>query len=109
MRKASRCGSGSPVMAIIDTTSTWVEANFKETDLSHMRPGQPAELTLDAYPENPFPAHVITTIPAADREKATVQVRIGFDALDPRILPDMGVKVAFLSAAATQLPSGVPW
>lgn len=44
-------GSGSPVMAIIDTTSTWVEANFKETDLNHMRPGQPAELTLDAYPD----------------------------------------------------------
>ena len=39
----------------------------------------------------------ITTIPSADREKATVQVRIGFDALDARVLPDMGVKVAFLS------------
>ena len=53
--------------------------------------------TLDAYPDEPFAAHVITIIPSADREKATVQVRIGFDALDARILPDMGVKVAFLS------------
>jgi len=51
-------GSGSPVMAIIDTTSTWVEANFKETDLSHMRPGQPAELTLDAYPDVTITGHV---------------------------------------------------
>lgn len=51
-------GSGSPVMAIIDTTSTWVEANFKETDLSHMRPGQSAELTLDAYPDVTITGHV---------------------------------------------------
>lgn len=51
-------GSGSPVMAIIDTTSIWVEANFKETDLGHMRPGQPAELTLDAYPDVRIRGHV---------------------------------------------------
>lgn len=51
-------GSGSPVMAIIDTTSAWVEANFKETDLGHMRPGQSAELTLDAYPDVTIKGHV---------------------------------------------------
>ena len=51
---------------------------------------------LDAYPDWQFPAHVITTVPTADRQKATVLVRIGFDGLDPRILPDMGVKVRFL-------------
>lgn len=50
--------SGSPVMAIIDTTSAWVEANFKETDISHMRRGQPAELTLDAYPDTAIKGHV---------------------------------------------------
>jgi membrane fusion protein, multidrug efflux system len=50
--------SGSPVMAIIDTTSAWVEANFKETDLGHMRRGQPAELTLDAYPDTTIKGHV---------------------------------------------------
>ena len=50
--------SGSPAMAIIDTTSAWVEANFKETDLSHMRRGQPAELTLDAYPDTTIKGHV---------------------------------------------------
>ena len=51
-------GSGSPAMAIIDTTSAWVEANFKETDLGHMRPGQSAELTLDAYPDMTIKGHV---------------------------------------------------
>ena len=58
------------------------------------------EAVLDAYPDWRIPAHVITTIPSADRQKATVKVRIGFDELDPRILPDMGVKVSFLRDAA---------
>ena len=52
---------------------------------------------LDAYPEWRIPGHVITTVPSADRQKATVKVRIGFEKLDPRILPDMGVKVSFLN------------
>jgi hypothetical protein len=52
---------------------------------------------LDAYPDWQIPARVITTVPAADRQKATVRVRLAFDRLDPRILPDMGVKVSFLS------------
>src|SRR4029079_2970892 len=52
---------------------------------------------LDAYPDWRIPAHVIATIPSADRQKATVRVRIRFEQLDPRILPDMGVKVSFLN------------
>ena len=59
----------------------------------------PVEAVLDAYPDWRIPAHVITTIPSADRQKATVKVRIGFEQLDPRILPDMGVKVSFLTRA----------
>ena len=55
------------------------------------------EAVLDAYPDWQIPAHVIATIPSADRQKATVRVRIGFEKLDPRILPDMGVKVSFLN------------
>jgi hypothetical protein len=51
---------------------------------------------LNAYPDWEIPTKVITTIPAGDRQKATVLVRIGFKELDPRILPDMGVKVGFL-------------
>ena len=66
---------------------------------SASRPGRRSPPPLDAYPDLPLAAHVITTIPAADRQRATVRVRIGFDALDPRILPDMGVKVAFLAPA----------
>ncbi len=54
---------------------------------------------LDAYPDWQIPAHVITIVPTADRQKATVLVRIGFKQLDPRILPDMGVKVTFLREA----------
>ena len=52
--------------------------------------------TLDAYPDWQIPARVIMPVPTADRQKATVRVRLGFEQLDPRILPDMGVKVAFL-------------
>ena len=65
-----------------------------------MRPGQPIEAVLDAYKDWRIPAHVITTVPSADRQKATMKVRIGFDKLDPRILPDMGVKVSFLTEKA---------
>jgi multidrug efflux pump subunit AcrA (membrane-fusion protein) len=56
---------------------------------------------LDAYPEWRIPAAVITTIPTADRQKATVKVRIGFEQPDPRILPEMGIKVSFLEAPPT--------
>jgi hypothetical protein len=55
------------------------------------------EAVLDAYPDWRIPAHVITTVPSADRQKSTVRVRISFDKLDPRILPDMGVKTTFLA------------
>jgi HlyD family secretion protein len=59
-------------------------------------PSQPVSAVLDAYPDWQIPGRVITTVPTADRQKATVLVRIGFNELDPRILPDMGVKVTFL-------------
>ena len=84
------------ISTIVDMTSLEVEVDVNEAYIQRVTPGQKAIATLDAYPEAPIPAHVITTIPAAEREKATVKVRIGFDQLDPRILPDMGVKVAFL-------------
>ena len=61
----------------------------------------PVEAVLDAYPDWRIPAHVIATIPSADRQKATVKVRIGFEQLEPRILPDMGVKVSFLNQRPT--------
>ena len=64
-----------------------------------MSPGQPADAVLDAYPDWHIPATVRTIIPTADRQKATVKVRLTFDELDPKILPDMGIKVAFLELA----------
>jgi multidrug efflux pump subunit AcrA (membrane-fusion protein) len=81
-------------------SSLEIEVDVGESYIQRVHPGQRVEATLDAYPSWRIPAHVITTIPAADREKATVTVRIGFDGLDPRILPDMGVKVSFLTEGA---------
>jgi hypothetical protein len=96
-------------------SSLEIEVDVSESYINRVRPGQPVEAVLDAYPDWRIPAHVITTVPSADRQKATVRVRIGFDAstgsgssratssgekVDPRILPDMGIKVSFLSERA---------
>jgi RND family efflux transporter MFP subunit len=86
-----------------------IEVDVNESYINRVRDGQQVTAVLNAYPDWPVPAHVITTVPKADRQKATVLVRIGFAALDPRILPDMGVKVTFLrdaegAAAASPRP-----
>ena len=87
------------ISTIVDMSSLEIEVDVNEAYIQRVQPGQKVEATLDAYRDWAIPAHVITTIPAADRQKATVTVRIAFDQLDPRILPDMGIKVAFLDAA----------
>jgi RND family efflux transporter MFP subunit len=84
------------ICTIVDMGSLEIEVDVNESYISRVRPDQQTEAVLDAYPDWRIPSRVITTIPAADRQKATVLVRIAFDELDPRILPDMGVKVAFL-------------
>ena len=84
------------ICTIVDMTSLEIEVDVSETYINRVHSGQKVEAVLDAYQDWKIPAHVITTIPSADRQKATVKVRIGFDQLDPRILPDMGVKVSFL-------------
>ncbi len=84
------------ICTIVDMESLEVEVDVAEAYINRVRPGQPVAATLNAYPDVAFPASVIATIPAADRSKATVRVRIGFKERDPRILPDMGVRVAFL-------------
>ena len=88
----TRTGIGT----IVDMSSLEIEVDVNESFINRVRPDQKVEAILDAYPDWPIPAHVITTVPTADRQKATVRVRIGFVKLDPRILPDMGVKVSFL-------------
>ena len=83
--------------------------DVNESYINRVTAGQPVTAVLDAYPDWQIPGHVITTVPTADRQKATVLVRIGFDELDPRILPDMGVKVTFLREAdATADCRGAP-
>jgi RND family efflux transporter MFP subunit len=86
------------ITTIVDMSSLEIEVDVNEAYINRVRPLQRVEAVLDAYPDWKIPTKVITTIPAADRQKATVRVRIGFDELDPRILPDMGVKVTFLGS-----------
>lgn len=90
---------GGGISTIVDMTSLEIEVDVNESYIARVTPGQPAEATLDAYPGWRIPASVRTIIPTADRQKATVKVRLTFDELDPRILPDMGVKVAFHETA----------
>jgi len=90
---------GGGISTIVDMTSLEIEVDVNESYIARVAPGQPAEAILDAYPGWKIPATVRTIIPTADRQKATVKVRLTFDELDPRILPDMGVKVAFRETA----------
>ena len=83
------------ICTIVDMESLEIEVDVNEAYINRVRPRQDVTALLDAYPDSPIPARVITTVPTADRQKATVLVRIGFNELDPRILPDMGVKVTF--------------
>jgi RND family efflux transporter MFP subunit len=98
----TRTGIGT----IVDMSSLEIEIDVNEAYINRVAPGQAVVATLDAYPDWHIPCHVIAIIPTADRERATVEVRVGFDELDPRILPDMGVKVAFQEAAEDT--SGAP-
>jgi RND family efflux transporter MFP subunit len=84
------------ICTLVDMRSLEIEVDVNENYINRVEDGQPVTAVLNAYPDWPIPAHVITTVPKADRQKATVLVRIGFEQLDPRILPDMGVKVTFM-------------
>jgi RND family efflux transporter MFP subunit len=84
------------IATIVDMESLEIEVDVNESYIARVVPGQGVEAVLDAYPDWRIPAHVRTVIPTADRQKATVKVRIVFEELDHRILPDMGVKVSFL-------------
>ena len=102
------------ISTIVDMKSLEIEVDVNESYINRVKPAQGVTAVLDAYPDFEIPARVITTVPTADRQKATVLVRIAFLALDPRILPDMGVKVTFLrdaddtDAPAAQAISLVP-
>jgi len=87
----TRTGIGT----IVDMDSLEIEIDVNESYINRVKPGQPVEATLDAYADWKIPCKVIATIPTADRQKSTVRVRVGFDELDSRVLPQMAVKVAF--------------
>src|SRR6202166_2637947 len=85
------------IATIVDMNSNEIEVDVNESYIARVKDRQKVTAILDAYPNWEIPSHVRTVIPTADRQKATVKVRISFDKLDPRILPDMGIKVTFLS------------
>ncbi len=102
----TRTGIGT----IVDMDSLEVEVDVGEAFIGRVQPRMPVEATLNAYPDWKIPAEVITIIPTADRGKATVKVRIALKQKDPRIVPDMGVRVSFLEApkpASETQPQGV--
>jgi RND family efflux transporter MFP subunit len=105
----TRTGVGT----IVDMDSLEVEVDVNEAYIGRVVAGNPVDSVLNAYPDWRIPSHVIAIIPTADRSKATVKVRIGLDQKDPRIVPDMGVRVSFLeekkpaAQAQQQAPRGV--
>ncbi|TLY69232.1 MAG: efflux RND transporter periplasmic adaptor subunit [Gammaproteobacteria bacterium] len=104
----TRTGIGT----IVDMDSLEIEVDVNEAYINRVQPGQPVESVLNAYPDWRIPSHVIAIIPTADRSKATVKVRIGLDAKDARIVPDMGARVSFLeehkpAARTEERPRGV--
>ncbi|HUH31464.1 MAG TPA: efflux RND transporter periplasmic adaptor subunit [Rhodanobacter sp.] len=102
----TRTGVGT----IVDMDSLEVDVDVNEAYIGRVKSGMPAEAVLDAYPDWKIPAHVIAIVPTADRGKATVKVRVALEQKDPRIVPDMGVRVSFLEtkpAGTTRSPQGV--
>src|SRR5947207_9986063 len=98
------------ICTIVDMDSIEIEVDVNEAFIGRVVPGGAVNAMLDAYPDWTIPASVIAIDPTANREKATVKVRIGLKQKDPRILPDMAVKVTFVEivkpTAQTETPSG---
>lgn len=100
----TRTGIGT----IVDMDSLEVQVDVNESFIQRVHPGQRVEAILNAYPDWRIPAEVIAIIPTADRSRATVRVRVALLERDPRIVPDMGVRVAFLSPAEEQAGTPAP-
>jgi RND family efflux transporter MFP subunit len=95
------------IATIVDMESREIEVDVNEAYINRVRDDQRVEAVLDAYPDWKVPGRVISIVPTADRQKATVRVRIGFEQLDPRILPDMGIKVRFLEDRSGAEPAAL--
>ncbi len=94
---AASASSKSAVVTIADMGSLQVEADVSESNIERITPDQPCEITLDAYPAVRYQAYVAKVVPTADRAKATVMVKVGFNSYDNRVLPEMSAKVLFLT------------
>ncbi|HEY2775032.1 MAG TPA: efflux RND transporter periplasmic adaptor subunit [Candidatus Binatia bacterium] len=99
----TRTGIGT----IVDMDSLEIEVDVNESFINRVSAGQPVQATLNAYPDWKIPGKVIAVVPTADRNKATIKVRVAIDVKDPRIVPEMGVRVAFLSTASPGSRTGV--
>jgi RND family efflux transporter MFP subunit len=99
----TRTGVGT----IVDMDSLEVEVDVGQAYIGQVKADMPAEAVLDAYPDWKIPAHVIAIVPAADRGKGTVKVRVALEQKDARLVPDIGVRVSFLAkkADAAQAPA----
>jgi len=96
------------IATVVDMKSLEMEIDVNESYISRVTPGQRVEAYLDAYPDRKLTGFVRTVIPTADRQKATVKVRITFDKIEDFILPDMGIKVTFLGAEEKEKPGANP-
>jgi len=98
---SSATDSKGAVVTMADMSTLEVEADVSESSLGKIQVGQPCEITLDALPDSRFRGRISRVVPTVDRAKATVMTKVRFDAIDPRILPEMSAKVAFLSQEVT--------
>jgi len=98
---SSATDSKGAVVTMADMDTLEVEADVSESSLSKVKVGQPAEIVLDALPDARFLGHISRMVPTVDRAKATVMTKVRFDRIDPRILPEMSAKVAFLTQDVT--------
>jgi len=91
-------GSGGAIVTLVEFSSLYVGADVNESNLSKLGPNQPAEITLDAVPDKTFHGHLRQIVPAADRQKGTVRVKVAIDDADEKILPDLSARVNFTAA-----------
>ncbi len=98
---SSAADSKGAVVTMADMRTLEVEADVSESSLGKIQVGQPVEVTLDALPDTRLRGRISRIVPTVDRAKATVMTKVKFDAIDPRILPEMSAKVAFLSREVT--------
>ena len=94
---AATADAKAAVVTVADMDSLLVEVDVSESNIAQVQVGQPCEIRLDAFPERRFPGRVHMILPTADRSKASITVKVAFLERDPRVLPEMSARAAFLS------------